>query len=173
MQRERTAPQGQTEDRSLVYFCQAEVGGPIKIGRAQDPHERLRFLQTASPFKLRITHVMEGGAARERALHARHGVRRLYGEWFEPTTELVRVAHAIPADSGALHAAEKEAARRGWEAAAEHHLKEIRRLEERVADLTAERDMLDEMCNDAVCWRCDDELAEELGRDRLEIGDPD
>jgi hypothetical protein len=40
-------------DRSeIVYFIQAESGGPVKIGKSTRPENRLRQLQTSHPVKL-------------------------------------------------------------------------------------------------------------------------
>lgn len=38
----------------MIYFVQAEVGGPVKIGYAADPEARLVALQCGSPFRLRV-----------------------------------------------------------------------------------------------------------------------
>lgn len=82
------------KDESKVYFIQSVRGGPIKIGMALDPEERLKELQVAYPYRLRLTHTIEGGRARELALHKRFAEHRLAGEWFEPTPELAKLAYA-------------------------------------------------------------------------------
>lgn len=81
-----------------VYFIQAEEGGPIKIGVAQDPPKRLAEIQRTCPQKLRILATVPGGAPRERELHSKFADYRLHGEWFQPSNEL----HAIIAIAEAV-----------------------------------------------------------------------
>lgn len=71
-----------------VYFI-ASVDGPIKIGTAVDPDSRLRGLQTASPARLNLLAVIDGGADIERGLHRRFAADRLSGEWFNPSSALL------------------------------------------------------------------------------------
>lgn len=79
-----------SRDPRFVYFIQAVSGGPIKIGVGSDPASRLLALQPGNPEQLRIAGVIRGGGyARERDLHTRFRASRLYGEWFEPTPELL------------------------------------------------------------------------------------
>lgn len=89
-----TAKELAYRDKTLVYFIQGVHGGPIKIGLAQDPEQRLKSLQAGCPYLLRITHTIEGGRRRERQLHLRFAECRLGGEWFEATPELVKLAYA-------------------------------------------------------------------------------
>lgn len=74
---------------SRVYFIQSERGGPIKIGRAINPEQRLKQCQTGSPERLVLLAVISGGRDLERSLHARFAASRLRGEWFKPTPELI------------------------------------------------------------------------------------
>lgn len=71
----------------VVYFVQAEDGGPIKIGVAKAPEKRLRELQATSPQVLRILTTVPGGTARERELHSQFAEHRLHGEWFSDECE--------------------------------------------------------------------------------------
>jgi hypothetical protein len=74
----------------VVYFIQAEGGGPIKIGVTTGSAEtRLASLQTGSPVKLRIVTTTPGDPALERKLHHRFAAHRLHGEWFSPAPELL------------------------------------------------------------------------------------
>lgn len=73
-----------------VYFIQAVNGGPIKIGIAYSPEERLAQIQNMSPVQLRILGVRRGGAQHEAELHKLFAASRLHGEWFEPSAELTR-----------------------------------------------------------------------------------
>jgi hypothetical protein len=72
-----------------IYFVQAEVGGLLKIGFSTDPSDRLRHLQTGSPERLVLLHVMAGTPAIERWLHERFAHLRVHGEWFFPANELI------------------------------------------------------------------------------------
>jgi excisionase family DNA binding protein len=65
-----------------VYFIQATVGGPIKIGLSQDVDLRLASLQLSSPFPLRLLATVPGGRRREYELHRQFAKHRLHGEWF-------------------------------------------------------------------------------------------
>lgn len=75
---QRTAP-----SYGFVYVIQSEQGGPVKIGKAKNPRERIATLQTASPYPLRLLHVLPGGRPLERQLHERLAPFRLRGEWFD------------------------------------------------------------------------------------------
>lgn len=72
----------------MIYFIQADIGGPIKIGYAGDVANRLRELQCGSPFPLVLLRVENGTLADEKRLHRHFAATRLHGEWFEPTPEL-------------------------------------------------------------------------------------
>ena len=79
-----------TDPRPLaVYFIQAGVGGPIKIGCSADAASRLATLQVGNPEALRLLATAPGGFAEEATLHARFAAHRLTGEWFRPTLELL------------------------------------------------------------------------------------
>lgn len=71
----------------VVYFVQAENGGPVKIGVAKDPARRMAELQAMSPYTLRILATVEGGFRREKELHAQFADWRLHGEWFSDECE--------------------------------------------------------------------------------------
>jgi hypothetical protein len=73
-----------------VYFIQAEIGGPVKIGVAQDVSKRLAAMQIGSPFPLRVVKVIDtgsGGYYLERKLHERFAHLRERGEWFRVDPE--------------------------------------------------------------------------------------
>lgn len=78
-------------DTGSVYFIQGVDGGPIKIGKANDPLRRLACIQAYSPVPLRILAVEPGGMRREYTLHRQFKAARLHGEWFEPTPTLLRI----------------------------------------------------------------------------------
>jgi hypothetical protein len=70
----------------FVYFIQAGHDGPIKIGFAVDPAERLAMLQTGNHVELFLAAAMPGGIDLEQELHARFAEGRIRGEWFRPDT---------------------------------------------------------------------------------------
>ena len=78
-----------------VYFMAGD-GGPVKIGCALNPSERLASVQTGNPLPLAILATAPGGYAAEKAYHRRWSAHRLHGEWFarapEITAEIARLA---------------------------------------------------------------------------------
>lgn len=72
-----------------VYYMQAVNGGPIKIGVAYDPEERLKQIahHAAQPIRLLAYHV--GDFQDEAALHKRFSEERLHGEWFADSPRLL------------------------------------------------------------------------------------
>lgn len=69
----------------FVYFVQAVMDdGPIKIGRALDPHKRLAELGTMSPAPLEPLGLITPGGLTEAEVHQRFADLRLHGEWFRP-----------------------------------------------------------------------------------------
>jgi len=70
------------DSQGFVYLIQSVVGGPIKIGKADDPSVRLAEIQFWSPFELRVIAKAPGGYLLERELHHRFRPYRLHGEWF-------------------------------------------------------------------------------------------
>ena len=66
-----------------IYFIQSVIGGPVKIGKADFPKDRLATFQIGSPFELRIVKLLADVAASEEIkLHRRFAAYRLHGEWF-------------------------------------------------------------------------------------------
>ena len=67
-----------------LYLIQSDRTGAVKVGRSQDPSERLKQLQTASPHKLRIILVLQNQGHMEMRLHKRLARGRTQGgeEWF-------------------------------------------------------------------------------------------
>jgi len=69
-----------------LYFIQSVTGGPVKIGVARNPEERLKQHQTGSPFPLRIIKTIKRVSPKyESELHKRFSSFRLHGEWFSET----------------------------------------------------------------------------------------
>lgn len=75
----------------MIYFIQANDGGPIKVGYAVDPQKRLTEIQRMSPVPLRILATINGYRKDEALLHRRFASLRLHGEWFRPSQELLDI----------------------------------------------------------------------------------
>lgn len=71
-----------------VYFIQQGVNGPIKIGTALNPIDRMINLQRGSGYKLVLLGVIKGGVAAEKILHKRFGHLNIHHEWFSPGDDL-------------------------------------------------------------------------------------
>lgn len=71
-----------------IYFIRSGEGGPIKIGQAKDPVDRLMGLQTGSADELTLETAMIGEPKVERQLHKRFAKHRIRGEWFKPAAAL-------------------------------------------------------------------------------------
>lgn len=73
----------------MIYFIQMGEDGPIKIGKADDPRQRLNSLQIGCPVALTLLGVLDGDVEREADLHAGFDDARLRGEWFSPVPDLL------------------------------------------------------------------------------------
>jgi hypothetical protein len=91
-----------------VYFIQAGEGGPVKIGFANNPYERVAGLQTGHPEVLRLRAIMPGSAADEAALHQRFSGTRIRGEWFEPCQSIMEIIAQYPVDHSAHRRASQD-----------------------------------------------------------------
>lgn len=80
---------------TYIYFIQPVAGGLIKIGRADDPEQRLKNLQCGSPVKLRLCSFHEAPLDMETRLHLLFSRYREHGEWFKPCPLLAGIAGAI------------------------------------------------------------------------------
>lgn len=88
-----------------VYFIQGD-GGPVKIGSARRPYDRICSLQVGNPARLRLVGVLRASAIDEADLHARFGSLRVRGEWFAAAPELVAFISSLSRDwSAAAEAA--------------------------------------------------------------------
>jgi hypothetical protein len=65
-----------------LYLIQSKNIGSIKIGIAQDCNARLKQLQTANPYELKLVHVFKGMGNLEKYLHKELDAFKLQGEWF-------------------------------------------------------------------------------------------
>lgn len=74
-----------------VYFIR-DGSGMVKIGRADDPWQRLRDLQVASPHELQLVRVVQGGSKVEAWFHRRFAANHVRGEWFWFASEMLTIA---------------------------------------------------------------------------------
>jgi hypothetical protein len=81
----------------VIYFIRALTGGPIKIGTAANPWQRVATLQTGNPQKLCVVAVIHGGKPEESNLHSRFAACRTQGEWFNPAPDLCAYIDGIRA----------------------------------------------------------------------------
>ncbi len=77
-----------------IYFIYSQESNAIKIGRAKNVEKRLKSLQTAHPYPLKLlkTFKVKGGKAAqelEKTLHQKFDHLRLLGEWFQAEPELL------------------------------------------------------------------------------------
>jgi hypothetical protein len=80
---------------TYVYAIQAGESGPVKIGIAKSPRERLSTLQTAHYEHLHGIAIWRGGRDQEKLLHETFADSRLIGEWFNPTEELLALVDSL------------------------------------------------------------------------------
>lgn len=73
-----------------IYFLRANSW--VKIGWTRNLASRLRELQVASPFRLRVLGVLPGAFDVERMLHRRYHRFWIRGEWFHAASEIVDFA---------------------------------------------------------------------------------
>lgn len=74
-----------------VYFIQAAESKRIKIGYTEcKPESRLLSLQTGAHERLILLGFMPGTLKEERDIHKRFSVESLGGEWFSPSSELLK-----------------------------------------------------------------------------------
>jgi hypothetical protein len=78
-----------------LYAIQQGDDGPIKIGRATDPAQRLATLQQGSAVELRGIAAWPALALEEAQLHEEFAAHRLRGEWFSPAPELLELVLAL------------------------------------------------------------------------------
>lgn len=72
-----------------IYFIQAGVGGPVKIGYSATPNKRLKQLQAGHFEELYLVRVCEGDHYVESLFHNAFSHLRLVGEWFKFSSEML------------------------------------------------------------------------------------
>jgi hypothetical protein len=84
----------------MVYFISAHSPdgdiASVKIGHSDDPRARLREMQVGSPLRLSLISMRRGGRKAESELHRTYRKWRSFGEWFEPSIEVLSEATRCP-----------------------------------------------------------------------------
>lgn len=80
--------------KQFVYFVQ-DATGPVKIGTAVDPQQRLALLQCGNPRPLELQAIIPGDRATESSLHSRFWEHRMVGEWFGLEDIILPFAHGV------------------------------------------------------------------------------
>jgi hypothetical protein len=78
----------------MIYFAKVDKKF-IKIGTSYDVSGRMKSLQTANPFPLKVEAILEGSFQTENGLHELFKHLRYNGEWFRLTDELKWFIRAI------------------------------------------------------------------------------
>jgi hypothetical protein len=78
--------------RSFLYFVQISDDGPIKIGITVNIRERLKTLQQACPWPLRIIGLTLEPTLLEATIHEALAEHRMLGEWFAPHDDVLAEA---------------------------------------------------------------------------------
>lgn len=77
--------------RTWVYAIQAGEGGPVKIGTAKTPWERLKTLQTGNHEDLRGLAAWRAWPVEEKQIHKEFAHAHIRGEWFHPDPDLIEL----------------------------------------------------------------------------------
>lgn len=90
--------------RTYVYVIGEAGGKYVKIGKSNNPGQRLKALQTSHPNKLYLyAFCPETPELNEKLLHSKFIKIRGNGEWFEHTSELRQVTQQIKDKGLASH----------------------------------------------------------------------
>lgn len=73
----------------MVYFIQCTETERVKIGKADDPIQRLSAIRSHSPTHVVLLGAIQGGVKKERELHERLAEYNHHGEWFELPGDLL------------------------------------------------------------------------------------
>lgn len=91
----KTRGSARPDEPQFVYFVQAGVGGPIKIGWSAQVKQRLASAQVDNHEELILRAMVPGGPQVEARLHAVFASASLRGEWFRPVKALVELVEAL------------------------------------------------------------------------------
>ena len=81
----------QPRSKRLVYIVEGVSTRMVKIGSAINVAGRLANLQCGSPDKLNLLWSGSGGVNAETMAHREMASSRAHGEWFRPTTAILRL----------------------------------------------------------------------------------
>ncbi len=81
--------------QTRLYCIRMGIDGPVKIGIARNPIQRLLTLQVGCPQALHLVAVVPAPRCVERVLHTALAVSRIHGEWFEPSPEVERLVSEL------------------------------------------------------------------------------
>ena len=72
-------------EATSLYIIQANTSGAFKVGRSNNPEQRLKSLQTGNPYPLRLLLVVPGKGHLEASIHRRLERGKTHGgeEWFD------------------------------------------------------------------------------------------
>lgn len=85
------------DDPSFIYYIQGSDGGPVKIGRATNPYQRLGEIQVGNPDVLVVRQLLLGWAEGERSRQNEWSRALVRGEWYGRGLENVILAVAAAA----------------------------------------------------------------------------
>lgn len=83
------------DEPQFVYFIQAGLSGPIKIGWSANVKQRLAAAQVDNHEDLVLRATTPGGPALEARLHVVFHAAWIRGEWFRPVTQLVEMIEVL------------------------------------------------------------------------------
>lgn len=84
----------------FVYFVQAGVGGPIKIGISTNVRARMVKMQTDAAAPLRLLAIVPGDQQQEARYHRLVSSHKQSGEWFAPHADVFALIEAERARLG-------------------------------------------------------------------------
>lgn len=83
------------DEPQFVYFIQAGLRGPIKIGWSSNVKQRMTSAQVDNHEELRLRVTAPGGPQIEARLHVVFNAAWIRGEWFHPVPELLELIEAL------------------------------------------------------------------------------
>lgn len=84
----KLAMKPEPEPTTWMYAIQVGEDGPIKLGVAKSPRERLATLQVGNHAELRGLGAWRIWVSEERDYHDRFAEHRIRGEWFHPHPDI-------------------------------------------------------------------------------------
>lgn len=96
---------GHSGDLPMLYFIQAGDDGPIKIGHATSPRDRLWDLQSGNHLQLHVLLELPGTVHAERAAHHAFADLRIRGEWFRADRRLLAFIECFTSGSARMELA--------------------------------------------------------------------